>query len=86
MERGLRTKMNPIDDYCNCDISCPPVPPVKPLKNCGSCDTCIKEDVCVYKDSYLSAKSDIELIEGRTNVFMDNIIRCDKWVSKISLR
>lgn len=59
----------------------PTIPNCKPTKRQGTCNSCIKEDVCSYKEEFLRAETDIQTIENRDEIFMDNIIRCSKWVN-----
>ena len=67
----------------SCNI---PMPNVKPLASNGDrvCDTCIKEDVCVLCNELNKAINEIKDISGRTGVFIDTTVKCQKWSGKIA--
>ena len=47
------------------------------------CDTCVKGDVCMLCSDLHKAMNDIKDISGRTGVFIDTTVKCQKWAGKV---
>ena len=62
-----------------------PMPTVKQPLGSGDrvCDTCVKEDVCMLCNDLHKAMNDIKDISGRTGVFIDTTVKCQKWAGKV---